>query len=716
MLPDPPFTEVSAAAVRAQIDRILASRRFAKADRMRRFLRFVAESTLAGRVAEVKESVIGVEVFDRRSATYDPRIDPIVRVQAGRLRAKLAEYYEREGAEDNLLIELPRGRYVPSFRMRPPGAQQPSTAISEAESDIARINSVAILPFVNMSSDPENEYFSDGLTEELIHSLASVPSLRITARSAAFQFKEKRPDIREIGRALGVGKIVEGSVRKAEDTLRITVRLVNVADGRQLWSEKYDRTTGDVLVLQDEIARAIRQALSGRLTETRRQRPTRHQTGSFEAFNHYLKGRFHWNKRNERGFRAAIDHFNEAISIDAGYGRAYSGLADCHVMLGLSATEVPGICMPLARQAALRAVEIDDQLVEAHTSLAAVLAIFDWDRAGAEREFHRALELDQSYATLHHWHSLFLLASEGRFDEAEDEIGWAEQLDPISLPINLGHALVPLLRGHCDAAISQCTKVLNLDSSYYLAHWFLGRALDQLGDFQAATDALEKALVGSSAENVYRARILGALGHAYGRWGKKDRAEAIRDELEALSRTTYVDQFDMAQVLAGIGDVDGAIERLERAIGERSSYLVYSNVWPAFEALRSPRIFGPAPVALGSPAARGTSSRRVASPTHAAAPWRRQRATGGSAAPTAPFRYGGCCGVEQVGAGDTRRRVRARAERYLRAARSGSARVSTPNWRTPGGVAARVRYRRSEPCPGPGLATVSAPDCDPGGV
>ena len=272
--------------------------------------------------------------------------------------------------------------------------------------------------------------------------------------------------------------------------------------------------------------------------------------------------------------------------------------------------------MTLARQAARRAVEIDDRLVEAHTSLAAVSAIFDWDRAGAERQFHRALELDQNYATLHHWHSLFVLASEGRFDEAEDEIGWAEQLDPTSLPITLGHALVPLMRGRFDDVISQCSKVLSLDSSYYLADWFRGRALDQLGDFQAATDALEKALVRGSAENAYRARILGALGHAYGRWGKTDRAAAIRDELEAMARTSYVDQFDMAQVLAGMGDVDGAIERLERAVGERSSYLVYSNVWPAFEALRAHPGFSAVAsrLSLGSPPARERHAKSTAAP------------------------------------------------------------------------------------------------------
>ena len=293
--------EVSAAAVRAQIDKILTGRRFAKADRLRRLLRFVAESTLEGRAAEVKESVIGLEVFGRPVASYDPGADPIVRVQAGRLRAKLAEYYEREGSADRLVIDLPKGGYVPSFRVRPAGVRQLPAGIGEDEFALGPTNSVAILPFVNMSSDPENEYFSDGLTEELIHSLAGVPSLRVAARSAAFQFKEMGHDIRKIGHVLGVSRIVEGSVRKAEDTLRITVQLVDVADGSQLWSEKYDRTTGDVLALQDEIAQAIRQALSGRLTQTQRRRPSRGQTGNVEAFDHYLKGRFHWNKRNRAG-------------------------------------------------------------------------------------------------------------------------------------------------------------------------------------------------------------------------------------------------------------------------------------------------------------------------------------------------------------------------------------------------------------------------------
>ena len=290
-------------------------------------------------------------------------------------------------------------------------------------------NTIAVLPFVNVSADPENEYFSDGLTEELIHALARLPSVRITARRSAFRFKGTDRDIREIGRLLGAGKIVEGSVRKADDRLRITVQLVNVADGYQLWSEKYDRTMNDVFALQEEIAGAIRLALWGRLGEGQVPRaapPTR----SVDALNHYLLGRFHWNKRNEAGFRAALAHFREAIQIDPDYGRAYSGLADCYVMLAMSGAETPAACMPLARQAALRALEIDDRLVEAHTSLGVVRANFDWDWSGSEIEFQRALECDPSYATLHHWYSLYSLAPGAfRRGRRRDRMGRATRSD-----------------------------------------------------------------------------------------------------------------------------------------------------------------------------------------------------------------------------------------------------------------------------------------------
>ena len=332
----------TADAVRAQIDRILASPSSVNAERLSRFLRFVTEKTLAGEATAVKELVIGVEVFGRRADVYDPSADSVVRVQARRLRAKLDEYYQAAGAGDRLVIELPRGRYVPSFRLRRLDPRSISPPRGDTGTDGHLGNSVAVLPFVNMSSDPENEYFSDGLTEELIHALAGVPSLHVAARSSSFQFKGKNQDIRTIGAVLGVGRIVEGSVRKSMDRLRITVQLINVADGCHLWSERYDRPLSDVFALQDEIARSIRQMFSGGGAELSEQRGASNGTANHAAFDHYLKGRFHWAKRDERGFRSALDHFNEAIRADPRYGQAYSGLADCYVMRRCRSPKRPG--------------------------------------------------------------------------------------------------------------------------------------------------------------------------------------------------------------------------------------------------------------------------------------------------------------------------------------------------------------------------------------
>ena len=439
-----PAEMVSAAASRAQVSRILESRHFAKAERLKRFLRFVTEETLKGLSREIKEAVVGIEVFDRQPATYDPRIDPIVRVHAGRVRAKLAEYYAQEGAKDRVFVALPQGQYVPRFSIR--------------STDLAR-------------------------------AFAAPPAARTT--------------------------------------------------------------------------------ISG------------------DALNQYLLGRFHWNKRNEDGFRAALAHFRRAIQIDPSCGRAYSGIADCYVMLAMSGAESPVASMPYAKEAALRALEIDDGLVEAHTSLAVVRAGFDWDWSGSESEFERALECDPGYATLHHWRSIYSLAPLGRFDEAIREVERAEQLDPTSLTINLGHAQTLYLAGDYAAAITQCKKVLRLDARYYRTFWWMGLAHQRQGDFGAASEALETARALGAGESAFRARILGALGYTYGRWAKKDRALTILGELAVLSQSNYVDPFEIAHVHAGLGDLDASLDNLERAAAMRSGWLAYCRVWPGFEGLRS---------------------------------------------------------------------------------------------------------------------------------
>lgn len=561
--------------MRAQLARILASRRFANAPRLSRFLRYITERTVGGKGGGLKESLIGLEVFDRRPSVYDPGTDPIVRVQASRLRARLAEYYKGEGSEDPLVIELPRGHYIPTFRTGRPEPQRSEAAGSGA--------SIVVLPFVNISSDPENEYFSDGLTEELIHSLARLGSLHVAARTSAFQFKGVARDVREIGHRLGMSKVLEGSVRKSGERLRITAQLVNVEDGCQLWSERYDRTVTDLFEIQDEIAAAIRNALAARLTEEGPPAPVRRPTRNIEAFNHYLLGRYQWNKRTEAGFQAGIEHFHEAIRLDPGYARAYSGLADCYIMLGMSAARAPQDSMPLARQAAAEALEIDDCLAEAHNSLAMVMAAFHWDHEGAQQEFQRALGLDPSYATLHHWHSLCWLAARGQAAEAVEELEWAIRLDPISLPILADLALAHILSGDDAAAIEQCRRVMELDDTYHRAYWFLGLAREQQGDFQGAMEALEKALAlcGGSA---FRLRILGAMGLSLGRGRQRAKAREVLGRMEAFEGS-YVDQFELAQVRIGLGEADRALKHLEQGVEERSCFLLFLKLWPAFRGL-----------------------------------------------------------------------------------------------------------------------------------
>ncbi|MBI3696829.1 MAG: hypothetical protein HY238_18580 [Acidobacteria bacterium] len=339
--------------IQAQLSKILASPVFAGSDRMSRFLRFTVERALRGEGDRLKEYLLGVEVFDRRSS-YDPRIDPIVRVEARRLRSKLEKYYETEGRGDPVRIDFPKGGYSPVLRERDRAAPAPER------------RTIAVLPFANLSSDPENEYFSDGLTEELIQALTKVEGLRVVAWSSAFQFKGKARDIRQVGRQLSVDTVLEGSVRRADDRLRITAQLVDVSDGRYLWSQIYEREMKDVFAIQDEISRAIadtpRIKLTGALVKP--------YTVNLEAYNLYLRGRFNWNKRTEEGLRKAIEYFEQALAGDAQYAPAYCGLADCYSMLGQYGLSPPREVMPQAKAAATRALDIDEALAEAHASFA----------------------------------------------------------------------------------------------------------------------------------------------------------------------------------------------------------------------------------------------------------------------------------------------------------------------------------------------------------
>lgn len=570
-------------AVREQLQRLVSCPQLGHSGTLTKLLRFVVEETLEGRGDQLKESRLGLEVLDRRADSYDPAADPIVRVQMGRLRAKLRSYYARDGENDRVLIEVPTGTYIPSFRTREANAGR-APDLENGRRDPSELR-LAVLPFVNMSPDPGNEYFSDGLTEELINLLARAGRLQVIARTSSFQFKGQARDVREIGRLLDVGKVLEGSVRRSGNRVRVTAQLINVADGCHLWSERYEGEVMDIFAIHEEISLAIRRALETHLVGEKEERPPG-KTEGIDAYNHYLKGRFLWNKRTEQGFKAAIDHFGEAIRLDPNFARAYSGLADCHFMLGMSAAEAPDHCMPEAKAAAKRALELDDGLADAHASLAAVKNCYEWDWPAAESGYRRSFALDPSYATAHHWYALFALATSGRLDEAVDELERSIRLDPLSQPILADLAMVHCFRKGVAAAVRQCRRVLELDPHFHRPYWILGLVYSGRGQFRAAEKALRKALE-LCPGHAFRARIMGALGYCYERWGVHDRGDAIRQELTRLARAHYVPQFDLAQIHAGRGDTESAIDCLEGAVTGRESYAIFLKTWPSFNSLHS---------------------------------------------------------------------------------------------------------------------------------
>lgn len=395
----PSARKPSPESVRAQLEKILRSSGFAGSERPTRFLRFVVEQALAGN--HVKETLAGVEVFGRK-ADYDPRLDGVVRVEAVKLRARLKDYYESDGADDAVRIDLPKGGYLPSFELldrEPTEMPAPASRLAwrrdwwrdwrwvaplalvllaggylaarrpHTPSPIPNASSIAVLPFVNLSSNKENEYFSDGLTDDLINALTKVQGLRVVARGSAFQFKGKNPDIRAVGRQLNVAAVLEGSVQRSGDRLRITAQLSSVADGYHVWSETYDRRAADIFAVQDEISRAIVQALEVRVAGNPGRRLAPSPTADVDAYNLYLQGRFHLNKWRPESVRKGIEYFSQAISKDRSYAPAYAGMADCYTWLGVFGFAPAREAMPQAREAALDALRLDDSLAAAHVSL-----------------------------------------------------------------------------------------------------------------------------------------------------------------------------------------------------------------------------------------------------------------------------------------------------------------------------------------------------------
>jgi TolB-like protein/Flp pilus assembly protein TadD len=438
--------------------------------------------------------------------------------------------------------------------------------------------SIVVLPFENLSPDPDQEYFSDGLTEEVISDLSKVRVLRVISRSSAMTFKGTSKRIPEIARDLGVQYVLEGSVRKAGNSLRITAQLIDARSDAHIWAEKYSGTLDDVFDIQEKVSRAIVEALKLSLSpEEKHRRPVDPQ-----AHEAYLKGRFYWNKRTGSDLQRAIQYFDQAIAKDPSYALAYAGLASTYAVLPRGASLPPKEIMPKAKAAANRALELDVTLAEAHAVLGLIKGEFEWDWAGAEGEFKRAIALDPSYPTAHHWYSI-TLRHLGRFDECLAEIRRAQELDPLSLVISLNVGCMLSWMKRYDEALDQFKKMIDLEPGFPWVHSNLAVLYEMQGRLDQAIVECQRGIDIHGRDP----SEISALGYFYALAGKKREAVSILDELLKLDNQGHCVSVDVALVHYGLGDTDKALEWLERACQQRDAGLLDIGVDPQWVRLRS---------------------------------------------------------------------------------------------------------------------------------
>jgi TolB-like protein/Tfp pilus assembly protein PilF len=443
--------------------------------------------------------------------------------------------------------------------------------------------SIAVLPFTNVGGDPDSEVFSDGIAEELTNALSKLDGLRVVARASAFAFKGKQEDVREIGRRLGVGTVLEGSVRRAGNRVRLSAELVSVADGYRLWSERYDRQVEDVFAIQDEISSAIADVLEAKLLGAPKAYATEPTpTGDPKAYQHYLRGRHQWNERTTTALEASVEEFGKALAIDPQHAQSYAGIADSSVILGVYSLRPPGEVMPKAKAAAEQALAIDASLAEAHTSLACVRALYEWDWAAADAGFRRAIAHNPQYATAHQWYAMNCLVPQGRFADARAELDRALTLDPLSLAVHMSVGLCHFYERELASAAGALRETLELNADFGTAHYFLGHVHIAMGRHEAAIAALERAvaLQGGSAET--EAALATAHALAYHR----DDAEQRLAELQDRARGGYVSPALLAQIHLGLHDHEAALERLEEAAALRAADLVWLKIHPIYDCVR----------------------------------------------------------------------------------------------------------------------------------
>jgi eukaryotic-like serine/threonine-protein kinase len=490
---------------------------------------------------------------------------------------------------------------LPGAPSRQDSTTQNRTARTERVSKV--INSLAVLAFENATRDPENEYLSDGIAGSLINMMATVPKLRVMAQSTVFRYKGGGIDPQAVGRELNVRAVLTGRIMQSGESLRVGVELVDVATGSQLWGGQFHRKPGDIFSIQDEISSEISEKLRLKLTRDEKKRLSKRPTADAEAYRLYLKGRHHWDRWTEDGFYKAIEYFQLAIEKDPTYALAYCGVSDSYVLLGWNSYLPPREAFPKAKMAAQRALRLDPDLGEAHTPLAAVFWLHEWEWKQAQAEFQWSLALNPSYPTVNHWFAEYIMTM-GRPAEAIERMKTTQELDPLWLIINVAIGWANYMARRYDEAIEQLRRTVELEPHYPMTYWILGIVLRKIGQLEQAIAEGEKGVRLSGGSPLMNAALAQTLATA----GEHDKARQILDELSNLAKQRYVSPYFFAGIHIGLGEHERAMEFLEQAYKERTHWLIYLHIDPSMDALRSNARFHELLGRIGLPLAPGISA------------------------------------------------------------------------------------------------------------
>lgn len=447
--------------------------------------------------------------------------------------------------------------------------------------------SVAVLPFVNMSNDPEQEYFSDGISEEILNSLSHLKDLKVAGRTSSFQFKGKNIDLRQVGEKLGVSTVLEGSVRKQMNRLRVTAQLINVEDGFHLWSERYDREVNDIFAIQDEVALSITEKLKITLLDTEKVVKKPH-TENKEAYDYYLKGRFYWNKRGP-GLKSGLECFLQAAALDPEFSLAWAGIADTYALFAFYSIAPPSIVVPKARDAAEKAISLNPTRIEPYSVLAYITTFYDWNWAEAKKQFEKALEINPGYAPAHYWYSNYISWVEKDYVHSAAEANKAIDLEPLISHSHNTLSSVYVCSGDYEKAVRSSETAIDLDAGSFLAYTSLSMALQGLGKYQEALEAISLA-ASISGRHQYTMFMMSWL---YGKMGKKAEAENILNELKTRSATEFVSSLSLSVAAYSCGKFDDAYQYMEQAFAERASLLVSISRYPFFSFIGTDPRFQP---------------------------------------------------------------------------------------------------------------------------